>query len=93
MLVRGIDDMLIHLISNHIAIVLDNDICYHLKFLASKDLAAWVRWITENQSLCAIPECILQQIGIEVKGWWNKRNINRFSTRQDGVSRIVLIEW
>ena len=42
----GIDDMFVHLIGNHIAIVLDNDICYRLKFFAGKHFTAGVRGIT-----------------------------------------------
>ena len=39
-----------------------------------------------------IPKSILQQVGIERECWRHQRDIDRFSSRQDSVGGIVLVE-
>ena len=92
MLVRRIDNVLIDLIGNHIAVVPYDDICYRLKFLTCKDLATGIRRIAEHQCLSTLSECILYQVGIERKYRRHERDVYRLSTAQDSVCRIVLIE-
>ena len=65
MLVRGIDDMLINLVGDDVAVVSYHDISYLLQFLASKYLAAGVRRVAQHQRLDSLSESILNEVGIE----------------------------
>ena len=51
MLMGCIDDVLIHLIGDDIAVVLDDNICYRLELLTGKHLATRVRRIAKHESL------------------------------------------
>ena len=65
MFVWGIDNMLIHFIRYHIAIISDNYISNLFKFLSSEDLTAWIGRVAQHQSLGSLPEGIFNQVRIK----------------------------
>ena len=92
MLVRLVDDVLVHLVGDHIGVVSFGQLRDKQQLLPGEHLAAGVGGIAEDQGLRVLPEGRLQLLGLEVKLRGVQGHIDRFRAGKDHVRAVVFIE-
>lgn len=90
--VRGIDNMLIHFIGNHIGIVFLHQTGNHQHFFPGEYLAAGVGGIAQNQRFRPLTEGIFQHLGVKVKGRRLQGYIDRLRIAEHCVRTVVLVK-
>ena len=92
MTVSIINNILVHLISDHKCIIPLRKLCNLLHLSHSKYFSARIRRITEDQRLCSVPKRLLQDRSVVMEIRRHKRNIDRVCPGEDRVCPIVFIE-
>ena len=89
-LVRGVDDVLIHLVHNGVHVVLDAQAGNQLQLLLGKHLAAGVGGVADEDGLGVLFEGILQHVGVEVELRRHQRHIDGLAVGEEDLGVVVL---
>ena len=92
MLIGLIYNMLIHLIGNHISIVLLCKISNQLQFLTGEHLTAGIGRIAQDQCLGILLKGRFQLFRVKMKFRRIKRHINRLCSGQNRICSIIFIK-
>ena len=90
--VGRIDDVLIHLIGNHIGIVFLRQTGDVLQLFPGKHPAAGVRRVADDDCLCAVPESPLDDGKVKMVVRRHQRHIDGFRPGEDGIRPVIFVE-
>ena len=90
MLAAVVDNMLIDLVHNGVDVILDAKIGDGFQFIISKHLAAGIGGVTDQNSLDAGLEGVLNDLGIKIEGGRHQGNEHRLTVGKNGLGAVVL---
>ena len=91
--IRLVDDVLVHLVGDHVGVILPGELRDELQLLAREHLAAGVRGIAEDECLGVVLGKGALELGtIEIVGGRHERHVDGIGAGKDGVGTVVLVE-
>ena len=88
-LMGGVNDVLVHLVHDHVGVIADGHIPDELELLLGKHLAAGVGGVADQNGLCSLLEGILQHVGVKVEGGGDQGHEDGLAVRHDGLGPVV----
>lgn len=84
-----VDDVLVHLVHDGVNVVADAEVGDGLELFLGEDLAARVRWITDDDGLCAAAESVLEHVRVKGERRRVQGNEDRLAVGHDDLCAVV----
>ena len=91
-MVGRVYDMLVHLVGNHISVVLLGQSGNSLQFRLREYLSAGIGRIAEDQRLGTAAECILQLLRVKVERGRVQRHVDRLRPGENRVGTVIFVK-
>ena len=91
-LVRGVNDVLVDLVSDDVDVIFLGKTRDDLKLLAREDLAAGVRGVAQHERLGVLAERVLEHFGVKRERRRRERHIDGHRAGEDRVGTVIFVE-